>query len=173
VAARLAEDLGGDGPIAVYSSTLRRAIETAGAIGAAFGVEPTQDCGLCTWHSPAYADGMPTEQFLVEHGIEGGGVFRTFQEGNECWAELVVRNGKAIMDIAHRHRGETVVLVGHTETVNSAFDVLGAQPLYRAFDLSVAPASITEWVTDEDPTVLPPARWTLCRFGEAGHTRGV
>lgn len=173
LAARLADDLAGEAPIVVYSSTLRRAVETARPIGAAFGVEPVEDCGLCTWHSPDYADGMPTAQFLADHGVDGGGAFRPFQEGNECWAELVLRNGKTIMDIAHRHRGGTVVLVGHTETVNSAFDILGAQPVYRAFDLLVAPASITEWVTEDDPTRMPPARWTLCRFGEAGHTRGV
>jgi broad specificity phosphatase PhoE len=170
VAARLADELPPGEPVAVYSSVLRRAVETAQPIGAALGVEPIQDCGLCTWHSPSYADGMPTARFLADHGLDGGGVFRPFQEGNESWADLVVRNGKSIMDIVHRHRGGTVVLVGHTETVNSSFHALAAQPLYRAFDLLVAPASITEWVTDGDPTAIPPARWTLCRFSDAART---
>ncbi|MBQ1015639.1 histidine phosphatase family protein, partial [Micromonospora sp. M51] len=73
-----------------------------------------------------------------------------------------------IMEIAHRHRGSTVVLVGHSETVEGAFHALGAQPVFRAFDLDVPPASITEWTTDHDPGGWPPARWTLRRFGDNG-----
>jgi hypothetical protein len=51
--------------------------------------------------------------------------------------------------------------------VESSFHVLADQPLYRAFDLKVAPASVTEWATGDDPTGWPPARWTLHRFGDA------
>ena len=102
--------------------------------------------------------------------MAGGGVFRPFEEGNETWAELVARVGRATMDIAHRHAGGTVVLVGHAETVEAAFDVLGGQPPYRAFDLSVANASVTEWSTDSDPTGWPPPRWTLRRFNETGRS---
>jgi broad specificity phosphatase PhoE len=164
LADRLADDLAGDGQVAVYSSTLRRAIETAQPIAASFATTPRQDCGLCTWHVPSYADGMPTSRFQAEHAVVGGGVFRPFEEGNESWAELVLRTSQAIMGIAHRHHGSTVVLVGHSETVESSFHALGAQPLYRAFDTRVAPASVTEWVTDGNPTSWPPPRWTLHRF---------
>jgi len=167
LADRLGAELAGGEPIAVYSSVLRRAVETAQPVAAALGVEPIQDCGLCTWHSPAYADGMPTARFQGGHGLDGGGVFRPFEEGNESWAELVVRTGASVMNIVHRHRGGTAVLVAHGETVESSFHVLGGQALYRAFDLKVAPASITEWVTEEGPTGMPPARWTLCRFSDA------
>jgi len=96
-----------------------------------------------------------------------GGVFRPFEEGDESWAELVLRTSRAIVDLAHQHHGGTVVLVGHSETVESSFHALAAQPLYRAFDVEVAPASLTEWVTDCDPTGWPPPRWTLCRFNDA------
>ena len=163
----MAERLAGEaGSVdAVYSSVLRRAVETARPIAAAFGVEPVTDCGLCTWHMPEHADGVPVERFQAEHALPGGGVYRPFENGNETWAELVVRTGRAIMDIAHRHRGGTAILVGHAETVNSSFHVLGVQPLFRAFDLVVAPASIAEWSTDGDPTAMPPPRWSLHRFG--------
>jgi broad specificity phosphatase PhoE len=148
----------------VYSSVLRRAVETAAPIAAAVGASPVADCGLCTWHVPAYAEGLPTARFQAEHAVPGGGVFRPFEEGNETWAELVVRVGRATMDIARRHAGGTVVLVGHTETVEASFHVMGGQPLYRAFDLTVDHASVTGWSTDTDPTGWPPARWTLDRF---------
>ncbi|MEU7607895.1 histidine phosphatase family protein [Micromonospora sp. NPDC049204] len=168
LANRLTRDVAADGPVAVYSSVLRRAVETAQPIGAALGVRPVADCGLCTWHTPPYADGLPTARFRTEHAVAGGGVFRPFEEGNESWAELVVRVSRAIMEIAHRHRGGTAVLVGHSETVEGAFHALAAQPIFRAFDLDVAPASITEWTTDHDPGGWPPARWTLRRFADTG-----
>jgi broad specificity phosphatase PhoE len=163
-AARTAADMGSG--VSVYSSVLRRAVETAAPIAAALGTSPVTDCGLCTWHLPPHVDGLPAERFQAEHAVAGGGVFRPFEEGSETWAELVVRVGRAIMDIADRHAGGTVVLVGHSETVEASFHVLGGQPLYRAFDLTVANASITEWSTDTAPTGWPPARWTLHRFND-------
>jgi broad specificity phosphatase PhoE len=163
---RQAVDVGSGTPVAVYSSVLRRAVETARPIAAALGVSLNEDCRLCTWHTPAYADGLPTVQFREDHAVAGGGVFRPFEDGNESWAELVVRTSRAIVDIADEHRGGTVVLVGHTETVESSFHALADQPLFRAFDLAVAPASITEWVTGDDPAGSLPARWTLHRFSE-------
>ncbi len=60
----------------------------------------------------------------------------------------------------------TVILVGHAETVEISFNALGLLPVHRPFDLKVPPASITEWVTDQDPTQWPPPRWTLVRFNE-------
>lgn len=58
LAERLAPELAG-APVAVYSSVLRRAVETARPIAAALDTTVTEDCRLCTWHSPPYADGMP------------------------------------------------------------------------------------------------------------------
>jgi len=164
LAGRLSEELAADSGVAVYSSTLRRAVETARPIATALRVDAVPDCALCTWHVPEYADGQSTASFQSDHAIAGGGVFRPFEDGNETWAALVIRVSRAIVDIADRHRGGSVVLVGHSETVESSFHALAAQPLYRAFDLNVAPASVTEWATSDDPTGWPPARWTLYRF---------
>ncbi|MER7461193.1 histidine phosphatase family protein [Micromonospora sp. NPDC126480] len=166
LAGQLTEELAGASPVAVYSSVLRRAVETARPIAEALGTASVEHCGLCTWHTPAAADGMPTARFQRQHRADGGGVFRPFEDGNESWAELVVRTSRAIMDLAHRHRGGTVVLVGHTETVESSFHALAAQPLLRAFDLAVTPGSVTEWVAEDMPTAWPPPRWTLRRFND-------
>ncbi len=152
----------------IYSSPLPRAVETAAAISAAGGLPFSQDCGLCTWHTPAEADGLTHAEFSRRLDIAGGGIYRPFQKGNETWAEMVTRTSRTVIDLAHRHRGETVVVVGHAETVEISFNALGLLPLYRPFDLEVAPASITEWVTDQDPTQWPPPRWTLIRFNETG-----
>ena len=168
VARRLAADAAalGDavGEVAVYSSTLPRAIETAAPIADAFDVVATADCGLCTWHYPPHLDGIPKAELDTRYGIPGGGVFRPFQVGTETWAELVTRVSRSIVDIADRHRGGTAVLVAHTETINASFHALGLLSPYIPFDLMVDDASITEWCTDDDPTRMPPPRWTLVRF---------
>ncbi|MDG6108653.1 histidine phosphatase family protein [Dactylosporangium aurantiacum] len=165
VARQLADELRGVRPVAVYSSTLPRATQTATTIAAALEVPAEEDCRLCTWHVPAYADGLTHAQ-LREHAITGGGVYRPFQRDNETWAELVTRGSRAILDIAERHEGSTVVIVGHSETVEVSFHALGLLPLYRSFDLAVGPASVTEWRTGEPPTTWPPPRWTLARFNQ-------
>src|SRR4051812_6016366 len=86
-----AERLVAEGPVVVYSSTEVRAIETAAVIAERLGVGVTQDCGLCTWHTPPAATGLSAAEFQERFGIAGGGVFRPFETGNEAWAELVVR----------------------------------------------------------------------------------
>ncbi|WP_431899343.1 histidine phosphatase family protein [Nonomuraea sp. bgisy101] len=155
-----------DDTATIYSSTLPRAVETAAAISAATGLSSSQDCGLCTWHTPPEADGLTHAEFSRRLDIEGGGIYRPFQKGNETWAEMVARTSRTIADLAHRHRGETIIIVGHAETVEISFNALGLLPLYRSFDLKVSPTSITEWTTDQDPTQWPPPRWTLVRFNE-------
>jgi len=54
---------------------------------------------------------MPTSRFRVDHAIAGGGVFRPFEEGDESWAELVLRTSRAIMDITHWPRNRSI---GHS-----------------------------------------------------------
>lgn len=168
LAQRLGQELASAGKTAVCSSVLRRAIETALPVAEALRVDLLQDCGLCTWHTPAYADGLATSRFQSEHALSGGNLFRPFEQDNETWAELIARSGRSILTLAHDNRGKNLVLVGHRETVESSFHVLGGQPLYRPFDIEVAAASITEWTTEDDPTAWPPARWTLRRFNDSG-----
>ncbi|GHJ43607.1 hypothetical protein Cs7R123_09490 [Catellatospora sp. TT07R-123] len=156
---------GWEGPVSVYTSTRLRAVQTADAVAAAFGAQAVQECGLCTWHVPDYADGMLLEQFLREHDAPGGGVFRPFQDGNESPAELLTRISRALVEIAARHRGSTAVVVAHAETVAASFTALGLLGHWHPFDLTtVGNAAVTEWLTDADPAAFPPPRWTLARF---------
>ncbi|MEV1170905.1 phosphoglycerate mutase family protein [Nonomuraea sp. NPDC049784] len=88
---------------------------------------------------------------------------------------LFVRHGDSL------HKREGVIggpngCRGLTDTGREQAALLGQQitaeigndktTIYRSFDLKVSPASITEWVTDQDPTQWPPPRWTLIRFNE-------
>lgn len=166
---RLAADLPTP-PAAIYCSVLPRAIETAELVAAAIGLETVvQDCGLCTWHTPDYADGMPVTEFQRAHATAGGGPYRPFEEGNESWAELVARAGRSLETIAADHAGRTVVIVTHNEVVKISLIALGGVPLTPSFETAISPASITEWIADGDPGAWPRPRWTLMRLNDGAH----
>jgi hypothetical protein len=62
--------------------------------------------------------------------------------------------------------------------VEASLRVFGDVPLRTAFSVRVAPTSITEWTTDEDPGAGGPpgwliAHWTLERFNEARHLETI
>lgn len=157
-------------PHPVYSSVLPRAVETATIIAEAFGTVPVyQDCGLCSWHIRPEWEGKTWDEVFRLYNIPGGGAFRPFQEGAESWAELVARAGKSLMTIAQRHHGETSIVVCHKEVVEASLMVFGNLPLNPSFDTTVDNASLTEWVTDGDPSAWPGPRWTLVRFNDTAH----
>jgi broad specificity phosphatase PhoE len=159
-----------ESPAAVYCSVLPRAVETTEILAAALArPDIVQDCGLCTWHTPAEADGQPWTDYRRRSSLTGGGVFRPFERGNESWSELVGRAGRALEQIASRHAGDTVVVVTHAEVVKCSLIVFGGLPLAPGFDLAVAPTSITEWVTAGDPDAWPRPRWTLVRLNDTAH----
>ncbi len=157
-------------PTSIYCSTLPRAIETVEILADTLGLlEVVQDCDLCTWHTPPEADGRLWAEFRQEHGLEGGGIFRPFEAGNESWSELVSRTGRALEKIAAQHHGETTLIVGHAETVRASLIVFGGLPLALPLDVNIAPASITEWRTDGDPAAWPRPRWMLARLNDHAH----
>ncbi|MBR7839915.1 histidine phosphatase family protein, partial [Actinospica durhamensis] len=88
---RLATEQHTDSP--VYSSVIPRALETARILT---DHPVTQDCGLCTYHLPDWADGMTWQQIRAQHARPDGGLYHPFQDGNESWAELVIRAAKTL-----------------------------------------------------------------------------
>ena len=154
----------------LYASIIPRAVETATILAPALGNPAVhQDCGLCTWHSAPEFDGMVWADVQAAHTRAGGNAFQPFESGNESWAELLARVGRALWAIAQRHHGQTTVAAVHTETIEASFAALGNEAVIRGFDLTVGSASLTEWVTDGDTLAWPPPRWTLARFNDTAH----
>ena len=162
---------------AVYTSTLPRARESGEIIAAAIGATSvTQDCRLCSYHVLDEHDGLTHEE---ERALarRGGGMnlFRPEHDGGDHWGLLMMRAGEAYHEIADRHHGETVVIATHNETIQSSLVTLGYVPLRNRLGVSVAPASITEWVTEGDTTAGGPADqwtfvdWSLVRLNDTGH----
>ena len=161
----------------VYTSTLRRAAESGEIIAEAVGAPTvTPDCRLCSYHVLDQYDGRPHSD---EHSAarRGGGLnlFRPEHEGGDHWGLLMMRAGEAYHEIADRHHGETIVIATHNETIQASLIVLGYLPLRNRLGVSVAPASITEWVTEGDTTAGGPADnwsfvdWNLVRLNDTGH----
>jgi probable phosphoglycerate mutase len=161
--------------VALYSSTRRRAVETATIIAPALGASaPRQHCGLCTYHVDDAVDGMPVEELRRERALPGGGVYRPYEDGVESWAQLLARVGAALHDIAIEQAGRTAVLVAHAETIEASLVALGEMPVRRPFDVRLAQTGITEWSTGDDLIRTGPpdwafARWTLVRLNDAAH----
>lgn len=112
-AVALAETLAGDGVVAVYSSDLSRASETARAVGARLGVEVVEDAALREIDVGSWS-GL-TRAEVQERFPEGFARWLDGEIGHdgETREQLTARVVAAVERIASDHRDETVVVVTH------------------------------------------------------------
>jgi probable phosphoglycerate mutase len=157
---------------ALYASVLPRAVETAAVLAPALGgLEVVQDCGLCEVH-PGEADGLTWDEFGRRYGRPEGEVFfRRWAPGAESWSEFLARAGTALVMLADRHPGETVVVACHGGIVEAAFVALGHLPLHKPFDTFVLNTALTEWRGSGSGT--GEGRWHLARYNDAAHLADV
>lgn len=159
--------------MAILTSVLPRAIETASIIAPALGdLAATEHCDLCEIH-PGEADGIGWEEFEVRYRPQGSlnsNPYRVYAPGSESWASFFARVGHALHQVADEHRGKTVVIVCHGGVIEGSLAALGHIPLQRSFDVAVENTSLTEWVlpSEADRFGRPP-RWRLHRFNDAAH----
>jgi len=154
-----------EGAAALYSSVLRRAVETAEILLPVLG-EVTYEarCSLCERH-PGEADGLTWNEFDERYGplLPGDDPDRPLSPGGESWTELLDRSEDALYRLAEAHPGELVVVSGHGGVVEASLIRFLALPsngsLVRLFPDN---ASMTEWA-------FTGARWWLVRFNDAAH----
>jgi 2,3-bisphosphoglycerate-dependent phosphoglycerate mutase len=176
--ARLGETGELAGAVALYSSILPRAVETAellrgvvgrgggtGAGASVGGLEVVQQCDLCELH-PGAADGMAWPEVISTYGIPDWDVDpgQPIAPGGESWAGFVTRASDAVRGMAVRHPGELVVAAVHAGVVEaSMIAFLGLTPaVYRRGWVRITHASLTEW-----EWVPAEERWILLRFNDA------
>ena len=154
-----------EGATALYSSVLRRAVETAEILRPALGkVSYEATCGLCERH-PGEADGLSWAECDERYGrlLPGDDPGRALSPGGESWLELLDRAEEALYRLAQAHPGELVVVSGHGGVIEASLVRFLALPsnggLVRLFPDN---ASMTEWC-------FTGSRWWLVRFNDAAH----
>jgi probable phosphoglycerate mutase len=165
LAARLERTRELEGAVALYTSILRRAIETAEILSPALGNLPIErTCSLCERHV-GEADGMTWTEYEAKFGREVPGVddHRVLSPGGESWAGFLDRAESALYDVMERHPGQLVVVAGHGGLIGtSVVRFLGVPDNGAAFRGYADNSSITEWEWTGK-------RWWFVRYNDAAH----
>jgi broad specificity phosphatase PhoE len=103
-------------PTSLYSSAMRRAVDTAAPIGRACGLEPIVIAALHerrigTLSGVSREEGWATYNRIKSRWIAGE--LDVSHPGGESFADIRRRVRPILEDLAARHRGETIVVVAH------------------------------------------------------------
>jgi broad specificity phosphatase PhoE len=159
----------------LVSSTLPRALETAGYVARALGLPVLPDEGLHELR-PGDADGLTVHEWRARYrvGEEPGGTrdpYRAFSPGGESWATFLARAGTALAGLVDRYRDQTVVAVCHAGIVEASFALaFGMGASGNRVDCAPLNTSLTHWRHHVAPVGEP--QWTLVSFNDAGHLTG-
>jgi phosphoserine phosphatase len=133
-------------PIAIYSSPLRRCLQTAAAIGAACGLQATvlddlndMHYGEWEWHTHEEARARWPE--LFECWFAAPQLVR-FPQG-ESLQDLIARMASVLRFVRGRHVGETVAVVGHSSGNRALLLQALDQPLSAYWRLAQDPCSVS------------------------------
>ncbi len=134
-------------PIKVYTSPMKRCIETGDAIAKACGVESQvidelNDIDYGAWQSGSYEEIEKTNPELFAAWFATPHLVR-FPDG-ESLQDMVARTADALRLVLDRHVEDTVVLVGHTSVNRALLVQLIDQPLSAYWRLAQAPCCVNE-----------------------------
>jgi len=154
-----------EGATALYSSVLRRAVETAEILLTALGdVAYDASCTFCERH-PGEADGLTWAEYDERYGrlLPADDPERPLSPGGESWLDLLERAEGALYRVAEAHPSELVVVSSHGGVIGaSLIRFLGLPSHGGLARFHPDNASMTEWA-------FTGARWWLVRFNDAAH----
>jgi 2,3-bisphosphoglycerate-dependent phosphoglycerate mutase len=167
---RLAKTAELESAVALYTSRLARAIETAQVIAQVVGGGSQQvisSCSLCELH-PGAADGLTWEECRNSYGEPDWehDPAAVVSPGGETWAGFVERASSAVQGLADSHQGGLVVAVCHGGVIEAT--MLSFLPIpnrNKPFDLPTTYTSITEWERRRSD-------WRLVRYNDVAHLGG-
>jgi probable phosphoglycerate mutase len=153
-------------PVAIYTSPLRRCLQTAAAIGAACGgleatvLEDLNDLHFGDWEWHTHEEVHAQWPELLECWFAAPQLVR-FPQG-ESLQDLVARMANVLRFVRERHAQETVVVVGHSSGNRALLLQTFDQPLSAYWRLAQDPCSVSEIELEGRAT-------TVRRFNEIYH----
>jgi probable phosphoglycerate mutase len=156
---------------AVYSSVLKRAVETAELVIPALSgrTEIVQRCDLCELHC-GDADGMTVAQRDDQFGAHPGLLVDPslpIAPNGESWLGLMDRASRALLSIRDRHPAGTVVLFTSNGVIAASMCAFGHVDPRVPITLPTRNTSLTSWAWDGDDAPL------LEVYGDAAHLAGA
>jgi probable phosphoglycerate mutase len=151
LAERLMKSREFDDAVALYTSVLPRAIETAAILapGLPSGLVATQDCELCELH-PGESDGMTWQEMVDAFGGPDWDLQpdEPFAPGGESWTGFYERCRAALTRIVDEHPGQLVILVVHGGVIEQAMKMCEFAEPAKRLGLRTENCSMTEFEFD-------------------------
>lgn len=136
-----------DDAVALYTSVLPRALQTAAIIapGLPATLRAVSDCDLCELH-PGEADGLTWDEMIATFGGPDwdSDPHQPFAPGGESWIDFYERCERVLAMITERHRGDRVVLVVHGGVIEQAMKILERKDPALRLGLRTEHCSLTE-----------------------------
>jgi probable phosphoglycerate mutase len=134
-----------DDAVALYSSILPRAVETAAIVSRALALDVEEDCDLCELH-PGLADAMTWEEMIANFGGPDWDVDPTtpFAPEGESWTGFYERCVGTFTRLSERHREGLVVLFVHGGVIEQALKLAMGAPAHARLRLRTEHCSLTE-----------------------------
>jgi len=134
-----------DEAVAVYSSILARAKETAAIVTRELALPVEEDCDLCELH-PGLADAMTWEEMIESFGGPDWDVDPTepFAPDGESWTGFYERCVAAFLRLSDRHREGLVLLFVHGGVIEQALKLAMGAPAQARLRLRTEHCSLTE-----------------------------
>ena len=155
-------------PTAIFTSDLRRAVETAEIIAEALGATPHLLPAAREWNV-GVLDGLPAAALADAITRSGLPAAEFAPSGGESMNQLQARAAQTLADLAHEaadgaHAAgrERTLLVSHGDFIRMAIGAAASMPIDAANSLKLRNTSLTE-------LALSNGTWRVERIGDASH----